>query len=180
MDKVKSSIWLAVGPNQEITEHASLDQAIKKSPDFILLEQEGIWVNGGYSNYAYGAEFYNLEGAKMDGIAINNWFLSGLKTFDGSMSNGFQKDRIWSKIIDPWGTSEERKFGTRRGGIVSALIFFTAASQFSSWQEFKLADPVEKEKLEVALLKEEIGQLKVENSELITKFEAILKLLKSD
>lgn len=179
MDKVKSTVWLAVSKSLEITEHKSMEKAISESPYVIIRENEGAWLNGDFQNYAYGIDFYNVEGLKTDGVSINNWRLTNLQIkFSGS--GNYRKDIINFNVIDPWGTSVERKFGTQRGGIASAIIFLNAASQYYSWQEFRKEDPVEKENSEISLLEEEVRLLKLENDKLKAKLAAIHEILSRD
>ena len=177
MDIVKSTTWIAVNKDIQFTEHNSIEQAIALCPQIIFCEKEVTWKNGCHNNYAYGVDFYSVEGLKLDGVYVNNWRISDLRIHDGGYQNSYQRHFIRFAITDPWGSTEEHFFGQRRGGITSAITFLNVASKYYCWQAFRKEDPVEKEKSEICLLQAEIGQLKLDQVKLRVRLEAIREML---
>ena len=176
MDKVKKRVWIAVDEKMEFTEHSSMQLALEAAPFVLFEELEGIWQNGTYNNFAYTVNFYNREGIKVDGVAMNSWRVSNLIIG----SSNFSKDRVNFDIIDPWGGSEKKYFGDRRGGIISALVFLSAASKYYSWTDYRQAEPAEREKSEVQALKEDLERLTKENNILMEKLDAIRKVITTE
>lgn len=180
MDTVKTTVWVAVDKDIEFTEHNSMQAALEVKPFVLFCEMEGVWQNGPYQNYAYDAAFFNNSGLKTDGIKMNNWYLSNLKVTGGGFSNGFSRSIINLTVVDPLGSSQVRNFGNRRSGIISALVFLKAVSQYNSWEVFRQFDPSEKEKSEIQLLKGEVERLTNENRILLERLEKIQKIASNE
>jgi len=100
MDKVEKSVWIAVDDNLELSEHVSISSALEAATLSVFFEKEGRRLNNGYSNYAYGVEFYNKAGLKVDGIIINDWRLFNVRVYSFS---DYVQEKIECSVMDPYG-----------------------------------------------------------------------------
>ncbi len=180
MDKVKTTAWVAVDKNFEFTEHVSMQAALEVKPFVLFCEKKGVWQNGPYQNYAYDAAFFNDKGLKTDGIKLNNWYLSNLRVTTGESRTSYSRSIIMLTVFDPLGSSQVRSFGNERSGIISALVFLKAVSQYNSWEIFRQSDPSEKEKSQIQLLKGEVERLTNENRILLERLEKIQKIASNE
>ncbi|GEM_PF-2605786 len=174
MDKVEKSVWIAVDDNLELSEHVSISSALEAATLSVFFEKEGRRLNNGYSNYAYGVEFYNKAGLKVDGIIINDWRLFNVRVYSFS---DYVQEKIECSVMDPYGETQTRTYGNRRAGILTALISLRNVSKFKNWTEYRKENPDEKELSEIQLLKIQVDQLKAENEQISSKLNAIQEIM---
>ena len=168
IDKIRSKVWVAFNEDMTSSEYISLEDAMKNNPFLIVYEAVGSWINGTYSNPAYGAVMYDSKGNKVDSIRIGKWLMSNL-----IITGHYPRVVINFSITDPWGKTESKVFGDCREGIRNALIFLSNASTWSNWTELKNNDPnKDLEKLlkdnsdKIISLENENGSLKAKTSQL--------------
>lgn len=174
MDTVKKTAWVTVDENMEFAEFGTMNEALGKLAIATFFEQEGTWVNGTYSNYAYAAHFINNAGEKTDSIYVNNWRIIGPRIYTGEF---YAKEVVLFDLMDPMGITQERMFGKSRNGIRSGLLFLKEAANFTSWEDYlrSLSNPTKN--IASVTLEQQIQQLQAENSQLKEKLEAIRLIL---
>jgi hypothetical protein len=172
MDKVNKSSWVAVNNDLELTEHESKESGMKTDPFILFDEKVGVWFNNSFSNPEYSAELYNKDGNKVNEVILNKWRISGFY-----ISGGYPRVSINFVVIDPHGISEKRCFGDNRPGLIAAFLFLKKASTYPGWSEFKNADPIEREKSEIHLLRQQIEHLKTERNYLQDQLNKIKEII---
>jgi len=124
MDKVEKIEYFAISEQLEIKSFPTLEAAMEGQNWLVFKELHGRWLNAGYSgiyqNYEYGIEFYKNTGEQIIEIILGKF---KLKKMTIGISTGYSRDSIQFTVVSPNSNEEQKNFGSKREGIISAVRF---------------------------------------------------------